>query len=151
MRSGKDAGSLLLAMETWESTMDKFYRIKISFSEPNKLSEGLKSQLRRELAKDDVYLGIRFNPTNQNRSAAINSLELVHQCIEFAKQALSDYGQVNFKVGSYPCTDEFMKSIIDTDSRMLIHHLKNSGFAYDNDRLPEDVILENQKRSESRI
>ncbi|MFW2373441.1 MAG: hypothetical protein ACN4GM_10010, partial [Gammaproteobacteria bacterium] len=150
MRSGKDAGSLLLAMDTWEHTMDKFYRIKISFREPNKLSDSLKSQLRRELAKDAVYLGIRFNSTTLNHSAAIHSLELVHQCMEFAKNTFKDYGEVTFTAKSYPCKGESMKSNIDTDSRMLIHHLKNSRFVYNGNINLANVANNSEQRSESR-
>lgn len=129
--------------------MDKFYRINISFTEPEQLSDGLKSQLRRELANNGVYLGIRVNPTTLKRSAAINSLELAHLCMEFAKQALKDYGQVVCTAQSYSCTDIFMKSIIDTDSRMLINHLNNAGFAYSSVLNIADVTKDDAKRSES--
>lgn len=147
VRSGREAGSLLLLQGT---SMDKFYRIKISFIEPDKLSDGIKSQLRRELADYSVYLGIRFNPTTFNRSAAINSLELVHQCRDFAKQAFSEYGQVDFKVRSYPCTDEFMKSIIESDTRLLIQHMKDSGFTNNDNLHIVNVGNDSQQRSESR-
>lgn len=114
--------------------MDTFYRINISFLEPEHLSEGFKSQFRKELASDSIYLGIRFNPTTLKRSTAINSLELAYQCMEFAKETLKDYGSVICSAKSYQYTTDFMQSIIDTDSRMLINHMQRSGFAYDDIR-----------------
>jgi len=110
--------------------MDTFYRIKISFLEPEYLTEGFKSQFRKELASDNLYLGIRFNPTTLKRSTAINSLELAYQCMEYAKEALKDYGSVICSAKSYQYSTDFMQSIINTDSRMLVNHMQRSGFAY---------------------
>lgn len=77
-------------------------------SDLDQLSDGLKCQLRRDLAIDHVFLGIRFNPTNMRRSALINSLELADHCIEFAKQALVDYGEINYRAQVYTYSNDFM-------------------------------------------
>ena len=107
----------------------KFYRVNIKFLEPEKLSKAFIDRFHREVESNSIYLGIRFNPTNFNRSASINSLELAQQCIELAKEYLvADYGKVEGHIREFPCTSEFMESIIDTDTRTLMNYIQNDDF-----------------------
>ena len=115
--------------------MEKFYRIKVSFQEPDRLSESFKSQFKKELASNTLYLGIRFNPTNFNRSAAINSQELAYRCIELFENTSTDYGRVVCYVKEYPCYSDFMQTIIDADSRTLMSYIENSEFSYEDSRI----------------
>lgn len=110
--------------------MIKFYRIKISLQEPAKLSLAFKSQFKKELTNNTLYLGIRFTPTSYNRSAAINSLELAYQCIAHFENTQSDYGPSECYVKEYPCYNDFMKSIIDVDSRTMQDYVQKSGLKY---------------------
>lgn len=110
--------------------MDKFCRIKISLQEPAKLSADFKARFKKELATNTLYLGIRFSPTNFNRSAAINSLKLAYQCIELFENNITDFGRVICYVKEYPCHNDFMQSIIDADSRTLQNYIQNSDFKY---------------------
>ena len=110
--------------------MEKFYRIKVSFQEPDRLSDSFKSQFKKELASNTIYLGIRFNPTNFNRSAAINSQELAYRCIELFENTSSDYGRVVCYVKEYPCYSDFMQTIIDADSRTLMNYIENANLKY---------------------
>ena len=107
----------------------KFYRINIKFLEPNKLSQAFKSRFQRELENNSIYLGIRFNPTNFNRSAAINSQQLAHQCMVLAEEFLNkDYGEIDCKIREFPCSTDFMQSIIDTDTRTLMNYTQDEDF-----------------------
>lgn len=110
--------------------MEKFYRIKVSFQEPARLSAGFKAQFKKELANNTLYLGIRFNPAAFERSAAINSLDLAYQCIEYFENTASDYGRVVCYVKEYPCYSDFMQTIIDADSRILLNYVENSSCNY---------------------
>ncbi|MCW8966885.1 MAG: hypothetical protein OQK82_09410 [Candidatus Pacearchaeota archaeon] len=106
-----------------------FYRINIKFLEPNRLNQAFKSRFHRELDNNSIYLGIRFNPTNYNRSAAINSLELANRCIIMANNLLiDDYGQVKCHMRKLQYSTDFMKSIIDTDTRTLFNYIQDEGF-----------------------
>lgn len=111
--------------------MGKFYRIKVSFLQPDRLSAAFKSQFKKELVTNTLYLGIRFNPASFNRSAAINSLELAYQCIELFENTPSDFGRVACYVKEYPCYSDFMQTIIDADSRALLNYIDNSEFNYE--------------------
>lgn len=106
-----------------------FYRINIKFSEPNRLSEGFRSRFQRELDNNSIYLGVRFNPTNYNRSAAINSLELANHYIILANEFLIDeYGEVDCCLRELQYSTDFMKSIIDTETRTLMNFAQNINF-----------------------
>jgi len=107
----------------------KFYRINIKFLEPNKLSQAFKLRFQRELDYNSIYLGIRFNPTNYNRSAAINSLQLANRCIIMANQFLvNDYGKVDCNLRELQYSTDIMQSIIDTDTRTLMNYIQDEGF-----------------------
>lgn len=108
------------------TTMNKFYRIKTDIHEAADLCPGFSSKLKGEQANDSFYLGVRFNPTSFERSAAINSLELAYACIRLFENTITDYGRVICSVEEYSCSGDFMQSTIDTDSRMLINHIRNS-------------------------
>lgn len=127
----------------------KFYRINIKFLEPNRLSPAFKSRFKNELDNNAIYLGIRFNPTNFNRSAAINSLELAHQCMRLAKDfLLDDYGKIDCQVREFPCATEFMKSIIDTDTRTLLNYTQDETFTSKmNTTLRESLVLVKNARN----
>lgn len=103
--------------------MEDFYRIKIKFLDQRKLSGGFKGKFKKELAIDHIYLSIRLSPTTFKQSAAISSLPLAHIVMQRAKHTLVGYGPVELSVQSYPVVSDFMKSIIDTDSRMLSSHI----------------------------
>jgi hypothetical protein len=71
-----------------------------------------------------MYLGLRLNPTTEKQGAAINSLELGYQYMELAKEALVDhYGDVDLFLHQFYCPNEYMASIVDTDSRTLANFL----------------------------
>jgi len=106
--------------------MYKFYRIKTDIHEVDNLCPGSTSLFKQELANDSFYLDVRFNPTSFERSAAINSLELAYACIRLFENTITDYGRVICSVEEYSCSSDFMQSTIDTDSRMLINHIRNS-------------------------
>ena len=107
----------------------QFYRINIKFLEPKKLSPEFRSRYQRELANNAIYLGFRYKPTNYNRSVAINSLELAHQCINQAKEwLLDDYGKIDCSLREFTCSSNYMKSIIDTDTRTLMNYIQNTQF-----------------------
>ena len=110
--------------------MGKFYRIKVSFLQQDRLTVAFKSQFKKELATNTLYLGIRFNPASFNRSAAINSLELAYQCIELFENTPSDYGRVVCYVKEYPCYSDFMQTIIDADTRTLMNYIENVNLKY---------------------
>lgn len=80
-----------------------------------------------------IHLDIRFNPTNFNRSAAINSLDLAYQCIAHFENTQSDYGPSVCYVNEYPCDNDFMQSIIDAGSHILQGYVQNSGIKYKTD------------------
>jgi len=128
-------------MWSCECAVEKFYRIKISYQEPDRLSAAIKSQFKHELANNTLYLGIRFNPTNFNRSAAINSLELAYQFVELFENTATEYGRVVCYVKEYACYNDFMKTIIDTDSRTLIKYIESSGFKFRNNKIPLQKVL----------
>lgn len=94
------------------------------------MSVDFKAQFKKELANNTLYLGIRFNPTAFERSAAINSLELAYQCIEFFENTPDDNGRVVCYVKEYPCYSEFMQTIIDADSRVLRNYIENPNLNY---------------------
>jgi len=119
--------------------VEKFYRIKVSFQDPDSLSAGFKSQYKQELASNTLYLGIRFNPTTFDHSAAINTLELAYQCIELFENTPNDYGRVVCYVKEYPCYSDFMQTIIDADSRTLMNYIQNSDFNYQDTK----IIIQN--------
>lgn len=107
----------------------KFYRINIKFLEPNKLSSGFLARYQREVETNSIYLGIRFNPTNFNRSAAINSRQIAFQCMSLVPEyLLYDYGDVDCNIREFPCSTEFMQSIIDTDTRTLMSYTQDKNF-----------------------
>lgn len=106
--------------------MDKFYRIKTSIHEAADLCPGFTSIFKDELANNNFYLDVRFNPTTFERSAAINSLELAYACIRLFENTITDYGRVICSVEEYSYSSDFMQSTIDTDSRMLINHIRSS-------------------------
>ncbi len=107
-----------------------FYRINIKFSEPNRLSENFRSRFQRELDNNSIYLGVRFNPTNYNRSAAINSLELANEYLILANEFLIDeYGEVDCCLRELQYSTDFMKSIIDTETRTLMNFAQNINLA----------------------
>ncbi len=117
--------------------MDKFYRIKVILQEPHKLSAGFRSQFKKELADNTLYLGIRFSPTNFDRSAAINSLGLAYQCISLFENSTTEYGPAICYVEECPCLNEFMQSIIETDSRTMEGYVHRLGNSYKVKILPE--------------
>lgn len=109
--------------------VERFYRINIKFLEPDKLSLGFRTRFQNELNSDAIYLGIRFKPTNYTGSAAINSLELAHQCMDLAKQwLLDDYGKIDCTLREFPCSSNFMQSIIDADTRTLMNYIQDKKF-----------------------
>ncbi|MFW2373247.1 MAG: hypothetical protein ACN4GM_09005 [Gammaproteobacteria bacterium] len=106
----------------------KFYRINIKFLEPNSLSQGFRSRFQREIDNNTIYLGTRLNPTNYNRSAAINSLELANKCMIMANEFLiDDYGKLDYHLRELQYSTGVMKSIIDTDTRTLLNYIKGEG------------------------
>jgi len=108
---------------------DKLYRINIKFLEPDKLSLAFRSRFQKEIENNIIYLGIRFNPTNFNRSAAISSQPLAYQCMSLAKEFLfEDFGDIECHVHEFPCSNEYMKSIMETDTRTLMNYTQDEGF-----------------------
>ena len=108
---------------------EKLYRINIKFLEPNKLSPAFRSRFQKELENNTIYLGVRFNPTNFIRSAAISSQPLADQCMSLAKEFLfNDFGEIECKVHDFPCSNSYMRSIIETDTRTLMNYTQEEGF-----------------------
>lgn len=106
-----------------------FYRINIKFLELSKLSPGFITRYQREIETNSIYLGTRFNPTSFNRSAAINSLELANQFIILANEFLKDdYGKVDCNLCELLYSTNYMKSIIDTDTRTLMAITQGTNF-----------------------
>lgn len=108
---------------------EKLYRINIKFLEPDRLSQSFRSRFKKEIENNTIYLGIRFNPTNFNRSAAINSSQLAHQCMSLAKEYLfDDFGEIECHVHDFPCSTDYMKSIMENDTRTLMNYTQDEGF-----------------------
>jgi len=108
---------------------EKLYRINIQFLEPDRLSQTFRSRFKNEIENNTIYLGIRFNPTNFNRSAAINSQQLAQQCMSLAKEFLfDDFGKIECNVHEFPCSSDYMKSIMEADTRTLMNYTKDEGF-----------------------
>ena len=103
----------------------KYCRINIAFLEPKKLSSAFVKYHQQDLQADALYLGLRFNPTSLRKSAAINSVELAFQYMAMAKHELrKHYGEVDFFVCEFHAPNDYMRSIIDTDSRTLASFLQ---------------------------
>lgn len=108
---------------------EKLYRINIRFCEPDKLDFAFRDRFHKEMENNTIYLGIRFNPTNYNRSAAISSFELAYQCMSLAREFLfNDFGQIECHVHEFPCTTDYMRSIAEADTRTLINYTREDGF-----------------------
>ena len=45
-----------------------------------------------------------------------------------AEYLVADYGKVEGHIREFPCTSEFMESIIDTDTRTLMNYIQNDDF-----------------------
>lgn len=106
--------------------LQTFYRIHIRFLEPGMIAQELRNRFQREITNNMIYLGIRLNPTNFNRSAAMNTFELAKRCQILAQNILKEqYGNIDLQIKEYPWSTDIMKSIIDTDSRTLVSLIQN--------------------------
>lgn len=128
--------------EVQEMDDEKLYRINIKFLEPDKLDSAFRARFHTEMENNTIYLGIRFNPTNYNRSAAISTHQLAYQCMSLAKEFLfEDFGEIECHVHEFPCTTDYMKSITEADTRTLINYTRDEGFLSRVDA----TILENRE------
>lgn len=97
-----------------------FYRVGIKIDDPSRLSKYFQERLSKEINKNRLYLGIRFNLVPEKQAAAISSMELALRYIEQAKNLLSrEFGEVSFYMTTHFYSSDFQKSIIDADSTML--------------------------------
>ena len=107
----------------------RYFRVKVAFLEPEKIDHSFIKQYGQEIDSDEIYLGIRLNPTRLKNSAAINSLELAHQYINIAKtQLISDFGQVSFLLREYSSNDDYVNSIVEIDSRTLMNFVQSQPY-----------------------
>ncbi|MFW2371607.1 MAG: hypothetical protein ACN4GM_00670 [Gammaproteobacteria bacterium] len=103
-----------------------FYRVGIKLDDPSRLSKYFQERLSKEINKNRLYLGIRFNLVPEKQAAAISSMELALRYIELAKDLLSrEFGEVSFYMSTHFYTSDFQKSIIDADSTMLLSNIED--------------------------
>ena len=113
----------------WDMDKGLFYRVNVVFAEPERLDRAFRQKYQRQLDNNSLYLGIRFNPTSQNQSAVINSIELANEYMSLAKEVLTEeYGHVGLFLNQFQYSNDYMKSIIDTDSRILANRIENYEF-----------------------
>jgi len=103
-----------------------FYRVGIKVDDPSRLSKYFQERLSKEINKNRLYLGIRFNLVPEKQAAAISSMDLALRYIELAKDLLAkEFGEVSFYMSTHFYTSDFQKSIIDADSTMLLSNIEH--------------------------
>lgn len=121
-----------------------FYRVGIKIDDPSRLSKYFQDRHSKEINKNRLYLGIRFNLVPEKQAAAIGSMELALRYIELAKNLLvKDLGEVDFYMTTHFYSSAFQKSIIDMDSAMLLSNIElivNSGAPAEHDVIQDMAV-----------
>lgn len=105
--------------------MSSFYRVGIQIINPSKLGKNLQELYFSQFSDYKLFLGVRFNLALEKQSAAINSMDLANRYIESAKRVLArDVGEVKFYVSTHQYSGDQLKSIIDTDSALLLSNIE---------------------------